>query len=61
MNREQMEAVAARYEQYCHCLISLAGQVKHLEDTHGLDLSETQDRMWLFLEQLTLNKPNWLR
>jgi hypothetical protein len=61
MNREQKEAVVARYEQYCNCLISLAGQVKHIEDEHGLDLSETQDRMWMFLEQMIVNKPDWLR
>lgn len=61
MNREQKEVVVARYEQYCHSLISLAGQVKYIEDTHGLDLSETQDTMWMFLEQMVLNKPDWLR
>ena len=61
MNRQQMEAIAARYEQYCHSLISLAGQVKHIEDEHGLDLSQTQDTMWMFLEQMVLNKPDWLQ
>ena len=61
MTREEMEAIALRYEQYCYCLISIAGQVKHIEDEHDMDLSDTQDVMWGFLEQLITNKPNWLQ
>jgi ABC-type uncharacterized transport system ATPase subunit len=61
MTRQQMETIAYRYEYYCHNLISLAGQVKHLEETHGMNLSETQDLMWRWLEQLTIDKPNWLQ
>jgi len=61
MKREQMEAIALRYEKYCHCLISIAGQIKHIEEEHGLDLSASQDVLWSFLEQLVSNKPDWLR
>lgn len=61
MTRQQMETIALRYEKYCHCLISIASQVKHIEDEHGLDLSNTQDVMWGFLEELVSNKPDWLQ
>ena len=59
MNREQHRAIMERYETYCQAFISIAGQVKHLEETHGLDLTETKDRMWMLLEQIVQDKPDW--
>ena len=59
MNRELQEAIMMRYETYCRSFISIAGQVQHLEETHGLDLSETKDTMWRLLEQFVQDKPDW--
>ena len=59
MSREDYQIIMQRYETYCHAFISIAGQVKHIEDTHGLDLTETKDRMWALLEQIVLDKPDW--
>lgn len=60
MNKAQYQAIMERYETYCHAFISIAGQVKHIEDTHGLDLTETKDRMWMLLDQIVQDKPDWL-
>ena len=60
MNRDQYQAIMDRYELYCRAFISIAGQVKHIEDTHGLDLSETKDRMFMLLDQIVRDKPEWL-
>lgn len=59
MSREDYQIIMQRYETYCHAFISIAGQVKHIEDTHGLDLTETKDRMWALLEQIVMDKPDW--
>jgi hypothetical protein len=61
MNREEQRIIMDRYETYCNAFISIAGQVKYLEDTHGLDLTVTKDRMWALLEQIVLDKPDWTR
>ena len=59
MNREEQQIIMQRYESYCHAFISIAGQVKHLEETHGLDLQVTKDRMWNLLEQIVQDRPDW--
>jgi hypothetical protein len=59
MTQNEYNIIMARYEQYCHAFISIAGQVKHLEDTHGLDLSDTRTRMWALLEQMVADRPDW--
>ena len=61
MSREDYQIIMQRYETYCHAFISIAGQVKHIEDTHGLDLTETKNTMWALLEQIVLDKPDWSR
>lgn len=60
MDQHQYRAIMERYETYCQAFISIANQVKHIEDTHGLDLSETKDRMWMLLEQIVRDKPAWV-
>lgn len=60
MTQNEYNIIMTRYEQYCRAFISIAGQVKHLEDTHGLDLSDTRDRMWALLEQIVEGKPAWM-
>jgi len=60
MNKHQYQVIMDRYEMYCQAFISIANQVKHIEDTHGLDLSETKDRMWMLLEQIVQDKPDWV-
>lgn len=61
MSREDYQIIMQRYETYCHAFISIAGQVKHIEDTHGLDLTQTKNTMWALLEQIVLDKPDWSR
>ena len=56
---EDQKIIMGRYETYCNAFISLAGQVKYLEDTHGLDLHIAKDRMWALLEQMVQDKPDW--
>jgi len=59
MTQNEYNIIMARYEQYCHAFISIAGQVKHIEDTHDMDLSITKDRMWALLEQMVEDRPDW--
>ena len=59
MSQEDYRIIMDRYETYCQAFISIAGQVKHIEDEHELDLTETKDRMWALLEQFVLDKPDW--
>lgn len=61
MSKDDYKIIIQRYEQYCRAFISIAGQVKHLEETHGLDLTETKNRMWALLEQIVQDKPDWSR
>lgn len=60
MTQDEYKIIMARYDHYCHSFISIAEQVKHLEDTHGLDLTVTKDRMWSLLEQMVKGKPDWI-
>ena len=59
MSQDDYRIIMDRYETYCHAFISIAGQVKHLEDMHGLDLTETKETMWGLLEQFVEAKPDW--
>lgn len=59
MNQEDYNIIRDRYNSYCNAFISIAAQVQHLEEEHELDLHVTKDRMWNFLEQLIINKPDW--
>lgn len=61
MNQDDYKIIIARYETYCQAFMSIASQVKHLEEEHGLDLHVTKDRMWCFLEQMVADKPDWAR
>ena len=56
---EEQQRIIERYESYCYAFISIAGQVNHLEQEHGLDLHVTKERMWALLEQFVLDKPDW--
>lgn len=59
MSQEEYLRIRARYQTYCHAFISIAGQIKHLEAVHGLDLHVTKDRMWSLLTQMIQDKPDW--
>jgi len=59
MNEETHRVIMERYETYCHAFISIAGQVQHLEDVHGLDLSDTKNSMFSLLDQFAAARPDW--
>ncbi len=61
MSQDDYKIIISRYEAYCNAFISIAGQVQHLEEAHGLDLHVTKDRMWAFLEQIVADKPDWTK